>query len=251
MFIFSPLESYYVMPVIAINAKLSSYYYLTLTNYTVIFLCTFIGFVIMSKIFLSKYNTFYTNNWQYILESLYLFVIDLITKNISKDGWVFFPLIFTMFIFIMLSNLIGLIPYTIVITSHILITVAMALTVFITCIFIGLYIHGLHFFSFFKPQGTPIGLVFILIAIEFISFMFRPISLSVRLFANIMAGHTLLKIIINFIWIIFDQISIFPALVPFALVVVLIGLELLVAVLQAYVFTILVCIYIKDVIQLH
>ena len=251
MFIFSPLEAYYVTPIIASNAKLFSYYYLTLTNYTFIFICTFIILIIICKIFMSKYNISYINNWQCVIESIYMFVITLITENIGKDGWVYFPLIFTIFLLIVFSNLVGLIPYTIVITSHLIITEAMALMIFVTCIWIGLYVHGVHFFSFFRPKNSPIALAPILIIIEFISFMFRPISLSVRLFANIMAGHTLLKIIMNFIWIIFDKISIFPALVPFVLLTVLIGLELLVAVLQAYVFTILMCIYIKDVIQLH
>jgi ATP synthase subunit 6 len=251
MFIFSPLESYYVTPIIISKTTLFTYYYLTLTNYSLMFIFIILALLIFTKVILSRYNISYINNWQTVLISLYLFVINLITENMGSKGWIYFPLIFTIFLLILFSNLIGLLPYTLAVTSHLVITEVMALMIFITCIWIGLYVHGVHFFSFFRPKNSPIALAPILIIIEFISFMFRPISLSVRLFANIMAGHTLLKIIMNFIWIIFDNSGFLPALVPFILLTVLMGLELLVAVLQAYVFTILMCIYIKDVIELH
>jgi F-type H+-transporting ATPase subunit a len=148
--------------------------------------------------------------------------------------------------FILLGNLLGMIPYSFAFTSHIIVTFALAITVFIGVTVLAVAKHGLHFFSFFVPPGAPVAMWPLLIPIEVISYLSRPVSLSVRLFANILAGHTLLKVIAGFI-------ALLGALgvLPFALVVALTGLEVLIAFLQAYVFAILTCLYLNDALHLH
>ena len=153
----------------------------------------------------------------------------------------------------LLSNLIGLIPYSFTITSHLIVTFALALMVFVGVNIICVKEHGLHMVSLFLPPGTSLGLALLLVPIEFVSYMFKPISLGVRLFANMMAGHTLLKVIAGFAWSMMASGGfLFVAhLLPLFVLVLLVGLELGVAMIQAYVFTILTCIYLNDAINLH
>ena len=184
--------------------------------------------------------------WQLLAEMGYEFVANMIRENVGQEGRRYFPFIFTLFVFILLGNMLGLIPYGFTFTSHIIVTFAMAFVVFIGVTVLGLARHGLHFFSFFVPPGVPIAMWPLLIPIEVISYLSRPISLSVRLFANMLAGHTLLKVIGGFV----AALGIF-GIAPLALLVALIGLELVIAFLQAYVFAILTCLYINDAIHLH
>jgi len=194
------------------------------------------------------------NNWQIILETLYEVIAQLLFDNISTKGEIYFPFIITIFLFIMFSNLIGLVPYSFTITSHIIITFTLSLTIFIGVNIISISIYRLKMLSLFIPANTSIGLAFLLVPIEFISYIFKPISLGVRLFANLMAGHTLLKVIVGFSWtmvllnnIVLSILHVFPLLV----LILLFGLELGVALIQAYVFTILSCIYLNESINLH
>jgi F-type H+-transporting ATPase subunit a len=183
---------------------------------------------------------------QSLAEMTYEFVASLIRDTIGSEGRRYFPLIFTLFVFILLGNMLGLLPYGFTFTSHIIVTFALAFVIFIGVTILGLARHGLHFFSFFVPPGVPIAMWPLLIPIEIISYLSRPISLSVRLFANMLAGHTLLKVIGGFV----AALGIF-GIAPLALLVALTGLELVIAFLQAYVFAILTCLYINDAIHLH
>ena len=170
----------------------------------------------------------------------------MVADNIGKEGRSYFPLIFSIFIFVLFGNLLGMIPYSFTFTSHIAVTLTMALLIFIMVTLIAFFKHGMKFFSFFLPEGVPIILAPLMIAIEVISYFTRPFSLSVRLFANMMAGHTLLKVIGGFV----VPLGIF-GFVPVAGLVAVMGLEFLIAFLQAYIFTTLTCIYINDAIHLH
>ena len=184
--------------------------------------------------------------WQLLAELSYQFIAKMVTDNIGKEGRSYFPLIFSIFIFVLFGNLLGMIPYSFTFTSHIAVTLTMALLIFIMVTLIAFFKHGMKFFSFFLPEGVPIILAPLMIAIEIISYFTRPFSLSVRLFANMMAGHTLLKVIGGFV----VPLGIF-GFVPVAGLVAVMGLEFLIAFLQAYIFTILTCIYINDAIHLH
>ncbi|MAV88556.1 MAG: F0F1 ATP synthase subunit A [Rhodospirillaceae bacterium] len=184
--------------------------------------------------------------WQLLAELSYQFIAKMVADNIGKEGRVYFPLIFSIFIFVLFGNLLGMIPYSFTFTSHIAVTLTMALLIFIMVTLIAFFKHGMKFFSFFLPEGVPIILAPLMIAIEVISYLTRPFSLSVRLFANMMAGHTLLKVIGGFV----VPLGFF-GFVPVAGLVAVMGLEFLIAFLQAYIFTILTCIYINDAIHLH
>jgi F-type H+-transporting ATPase subunit a len=188
---------------------------------------------------------------QSIAEMSYEFVADTIQSTAGKEGMKFFPLVFTLFMFILVANVIGLIPYTFTVTSHIIITAALALLVFLTVIVYGFYRNGLGFFRLFVPHGIPIYILPLIVFIEVLSFLSRPISHSVRLFANMLAGHITLKVFASFITLLggLGIFGIFGATLPLILVVALTALELLVAFLQAYVFAILTCIYLNDAIH--
>ena len=188
---------------------------------------------------------------QSVAELSYEFVANTIQSTAGKEGMRFFPLVFTLFMFILVSNIIGLIPYTFTVTSHIIITAALALMVFVTVIVYGFYRNGLKFFRLFVPSGIPIYILPLIVFIEVLSFLSRPISHSVRLFANMLAGHITLKVFAGFITMLggFGIAGWIGAALPLALTVSLTALELLVAFLQAYVFTILTCIYLNDAIH--
>ena len=184
--------------------------------------------------------------WQLLAELTYQFIARMVSDNIGKEGRAYFPLIFSIFMFVLFGNLIGMIPYSFTFTSHIAVTLTMAVFIFILVTVIAVMKHGIKFFSFFLPEGVPIILAPLMVIIEVISYFTRPFSLSVRLFANMMAGHTLLKVIGGFV----VPLGIF-GVVPIAGLVAVMGLEFLIAFLQAYIFTILTCIYINDAIHLH
>jgi len=185
--------------------------------------------------------------WQSLCEGMYDFVSGLLKENVGNEGRQYFPFVFSLFMFILFANLFGLVPYSFTVTSHIIVTAAMALFVFFGVTIIGIARHGLHFFTYFVPKGAPIALIPVMIPIEILSYFIRPLSLSVRLFANMVAGHVMLAVIGGFVF----ALGIWAGWVPLAFVTVLFGLELLIACLQAYVFTILTCIYLHDAIHLH
>jgi F-type H+-transporting ATPase subunit a len=183
---------------------------------------------------------------QSMVEMTYEFVADMIDSNVGREARSYLPFIFTLFTFILAANLIGLIPYSFTVTSHIIVTFALAAVVFIGVTIIGIVRHGFHFLSLFVPHGVPLPLLVILVPIEVLSYFIRPFTLSIRLFANMLAGHTMLAILGGF------AASIgFLAIFPVAINTAMFALELLVAVLQAYVFAILTCLYLSDAIHLH
>jgi F-type H+-transporting ATPase subunit a len=185
--------------------------------------------------------------WQSLAEMSYEFIANMIRQNVGSEGRQYFPFIFTLFMFILFANLIGMIPFTFTVTSHIIVTFALAAIVFIGVTIIGFVRHGLGFLKLFVPSGVPIALLPLIVLIEVVSYLTRPISLSVRLFANMMAGHTMLKVFGGFV----VALGILGGWAPLAFVVALTGLEIGIAVLQAYVFTILTCIYLNDAIHVH
>jgi F-type H+-transporting ATPase subunit a len=184
--------------------------------------------------------------WQSMAELSYVFIANLVKDTVGNEGRPYFPFILTVFMFVLFGNMLGMLPYGFTFTSHIIVTFALAITVFLGVTAIGLIKHKLHFFSFFMPPGVPIYLAPLLIPIEIISYLSRPVTLSLRLFANMLAGHTLLKVIAGFV-IAMGLAGVFPL----ALIVVLIALEFLIAFLQAFIFTILTCMYLHDALHLH
>jgi F-type H+-transporting ATPase subunit a len=185
-------------------------------------------------------------------ELSYEFVATTIRSTAGAEGMKFFPFVFSIFMFVLTLNMLGLIPYAFTVTSHIIITAALATTVFLTVLIYGLWRHGLHFFNLFVPKGVPIYILPLIVAIEILSFLSRPISHSVRLFANMLAGHITLKVFAGFIILMGGSLGAIGwagGLLPFAMIIVLTALETLVAFLQAYVFAILTCIYLNDAIH--
>jgi len=188
---------------------------------------------------------------QSMAELSYEFVANMIRDNVGSEGRRFFPFIFTLFMFILFGNLLGLLPYAFTFTSHIIVTAALALTVFIGITVVGIVRHGFHFFSFFVPSGVPMVMLPLMIPIEIISYLSRPVSLSIRLFANMMAGHTMMKVFAGFVIPLGAATLGIGGVAPLVMNVLLVGFELLVAFLQAYVFAVLTCLYLNDAIHLH
>lgn len=251
--IFSPLEQFQVIPLFSFHIGNLDF---TVTNYTLIGI--FVSFVFFTYLFIlirNKTNslTLIPNRWQALIEILYKVISGMVVDNVGPKGEKYFPFIFVLFLFIVLCNLIGLVPYSFTITSHLIITFALALIVFIGVNISGAKIHGGKMFSLFLPSGTTFPLSFLIVPLELISYVFRPISLSVRLFANLMAGHTLLKVIAGFGWGLMgcSGILFLAHYVPLIVLFPLFGLELAVALIQAYVFSILSCIYLNDALNLH
>jgi F-type H+-transporting ATPase subunit a len=188
---------------------------------------------------------------QSLAEMSYEFIADTINNTAGREGMKFFPFVFSIFMFVLFINLIGLIPYSFTVTTHIVITASLALMVFFTVIIYGFWKNGLHFLKLFVPSGIPIYILPLVTAIEVMSFLSRPISHSVRLFANMLAGHITLKVFAGFITLLgaWGFLGWIGAILPLGLTIALTALELLVAVLQAYVFAILTCIYLNDAIH--
>jgi len=184
--------------------------------------------------------------WQSMVELSYMFIANLLKDTVGNEGRPYFPFVFSVFMFVLIGNLFGMVPYGFTFTSHIVVTFTMALVVFLGVTVIAIVKHKLHFFTLFMPPGVPMVMAPLLVPIEIISYLSRPISLSVRLFANMLAGHTLLKVFAGFV-ISLGMFGVFPL----AFVVALTGLELVIAFLQAFVFTILTCLYLNDALHLH
>lgn len=190
---------------------------------------------------------------QSLAETSYEFVHELVTGQVGDEGKRFFPFVFALFMFVLFGNLLGMLPYAFTFTSHIAVTFALAMIVFVLITVVAISIHGMHFFSYFFPEGAPKVLAPLIIPIEVISYLSRPVSLSVRLFANMVAGHVMLKVFATFVVLMGSAgaVGIFGAAAPLAVNVALVGFEFLVAFLQAYVFAILTSIYLHDAVHLH
>ena len=248
----TPLEQFQIISLFSI--KLFSLDF-SFTNLFLINLIVILSFGTLVSFISSDDLSFFfiPNNWQTLIETIYETSSQLLFDNINIKGEKYFPFISVLFLFILLVNLIGLIPYSFTITSHLIVTFAMSFSIFIGVNIIGFKIHKSDMLSLFIPANTSFGLALLLVPIEFVSYIFKPISLGVRLFANLMAGHTLLKVIVGFSWsmLLLEDLLSFFHIVPLLVLVILMGLELGVAMIQAYVFTILTCIYLNDSINLH
>ncbi|MFN3448368.1 MAG: F0F1 ATP synthase subunit A [Roseococcus sp.] len=190
---------------------------------------------------------------QSLAEAAYGFIDDMVVAQVGEEGRRFFPFVFTLFMFILFGNMLGLFPYAFTYTSHISLTFTLALMVFVLITAVSIALHGKKFLGYFFPEGAPIWLAPIIIPVEIVSYLSRPISLSIRLFANMVAGHVMLKVFATFVVMLagLGAIGPFVSIMPLAINVALVGFEVLVAFLQAYVFAILTCIYLHDAVHLH
>jgi F-type H+-transporting ATPase subunit a len=245
----SPVEQFTIKVLFALNLF---GYDISFTNsalFMVLAIAVSCGFLV----FAMRPASIVPGRMQGLAEMMYEFVAEMVRSNVGNEGRPYFPFIFTLFMFILFSNLLGLIPYSYTVTSQIVVTFAMALFIFIGVTIIAVVKHGFHFFSFFIPSGAPKALLPLIFVIEVISYFIRPVSLSVRLFANMLAGHTMLKVFGGLAVMIAGAGGVFVAgsILPLVAIIGLTGLEVLVACLQAYVFTILTCMYLNDAIHLH
>ena len=245
----SPLEQFEIITILPVYIHSFN---LSITNSTL--LMFFIIFVSIFWFNLSFYKiNILPNYWQLIYEEFYNLTFNIVKENLNTKGEIYFPFVFSLHLFLLFSNLLGMIPYSFTITSHIVFTFGLSLSIFIGINIIGIKTHGINFFSLFLPRNVPLIIVPLLITIEFLSYIVKVFTLAIRLFANMTSGHTLLKIIAGFSWtmLMSGGLLLFLHVIPLSLLFILIGLELAIAVLQAYVFTLLTCIYLNDVLDLH
>jgi len=251
--VYSPLDQFKIAPLFSLQIAGLDF---SFTNFLLVALLAL--FVIQSLVFLIKEptsNSFFVipSGWQNLIEKLYGILTQLLSDIITTGSEKYFPFVATVFMFILSNNLIGLVPYSFTITSHMTLTFFMSFSIFVAMNIIGFQKHGVHLFSLFLPANTGFFLALLLVPIELISYIAKPISLGVRLFINLMAGHSLLKVIVGFSWqmlLVENMKSIF-FIVPLLVLVVLMGLELGVAVIQAAVFVTLTAIYLNDSEALH
>ena len=242
----SPLEQFEIEPILPITVGDLDLSFTNSSLWMAITVATVYGLVMLG----SRHRSIVPGRLQALVELSYEFIASMVRDNAGRAGLKYFPFFFTLFMFILFGNALGMIPGSFTFTSHIAVTFTMALFVVTWVTILGIMKHGLHFFSFFAPSGCPIFVMPLLVPIEIMSYLIRPISLSVRLFINMTAGHIMLKTFAGFI-IALSGYYVIPAIGPLALTVALTGLELAIAFLQAYVFTVLSCIYLHDTIYLH
>lgn len=238
----SPLHQFEVKSILSISVGGVN---ASFTN-AALFMCFAVAIITLFLTFSVRGRQFVPGRMQSLAELSYEFIANMIRTNVGSEGRPYFPFLFSLFYFILLGNLMGLMPFGYTFTSHLAVTLGMAIVVFIGTTIIGFLKHGLGFFGFFLPHGTPWYVAPLLVPIEIISYFFRPVSLSLRLFANMTAGHTLLKVLAGFV-ITAGVIGV----IPLVGVVAITGLEFLIAFLQAYVYTILACIYLNDALHMH
>lgn len=203
--------------------------------------------ITLAALFAMRNGSLVPGRMQSVAELSYQFVANMVRDNVGIEGMKYFPFIFTLFLFVLTLNMLGMVPYSFTVTSHIAVTFALAAFIFIGVTVIGFWKHGIGFLKFFVPSGVPFIMLPLLVVIEVISYLTRPVSLSVRLFANMMAGHTMLKVFGSFV----VALGLLGGWAALAFMVAFTGLELLVAFLQAYVFAILTCIYLNDALHMH
>ena len=248
----SPLDQFNVRNLFSLKSELFNME-ISLTNIG-LYLTIGIVVILTYSLLATNNNKIIPNNWSISQESIYATVHGIVVSQINPTkGQFYFPFIYTLFIFILGNNLIGLVPYSFASTSHFILTFSLSFTVVLGATFLGFNSHGLKFFSLFVPAGCPLPLLPLLVVIEFISYLARNISLGLRLAANILSGHMLLSILSGFTFNIMCSGIIFfiLALIPLAFIIAFSGLELAIAFIQAQVFVILTCSYIKDAIELH
>ena len=251
--IISPLDQFEVRDLISLNAPIIGNLSLSLTNIGLYLALG--GYLVFILSLISNNNErIVSKPWSICQESIYATVHSIVTSQINeKRGQLYFPFIYVLFVFILVNNLIGMVPYSFASTSHFILTFSLSFTVVLGATILGLNKHGLEFFSLFVPAGCPLGLLPLLVIIEFISYLARNVSLGLRLAANILSGHMLLNILSGFTYNIMTSgiIFFFLGLFPLAFIIAFSGLELGIAFIQAQVFVVLSCSYIKDALELH
>ena len=250
IFISSPLEQFEVTNLISINAPIFGYLNISLTNlglYSILVLFLIISFHYMWN----NDNKLVPSSGSIVLESIFTTISTMVKEQLGKE--IYLPFIYSLFIFILAANLVSNVPYSYAITTSVIVTIGLSFTILTGVTILALYTHKVKFFSYFVPTGTPLPLVPLLVLIEVISYLARAFSLGIRLFANIMSGHALLKILSTFLYQMFNAgiVAAVLTLIPFSLFLCICGLEIAVSFIQAYVFTLLTISYIKDAIYLH
>lgn len=251
--IISPLDQFEIRNLFSIDTPILGNANLSITNISLYMtIATFLAFTV--SVLATNYSKIAPNKWSLAQESLYATIHSIVINQINnKSGQVYFPFMYALFIFILINNLIGMVPYSFASTSHFILTFSLSFTVVLGATVLGFQKHGLKFFSLFVPAGCPLGLLPLLVLIEFISYLARNVSLGLRLAANILSGHMLLNILSGFTYNIMNSGFIFfiLGLLPLAFIIAFSGLELGIAFIQSQVFVVLSCSYIKDALELH
>jgi F-type H+-transporting ATPase subunit a len=251
--ILSPLDQFEIRDLFSLNVSLLGNSHFSLTN-TGLYLLIGLFITITYSLLATNNNKIVPNSWSISQETLYSTVHSIVINQINANkGQVYFPFIYALFIFILVNNLIGLVPYSFASTSHFILTFSISFTVVLGATILGFQKHGLKFFSLFVPSGCPLALLPLLVLIEFISYLSRNVSLGLRLAANILSGHMLLSILSGFTYNIMTSgvLFFFLGLIPLAFIIAFSGLELAIAFIQAQVFVVLTCSYIRDALDLH
>jgi len=238
----SPLEQFVIEPIL--NLEVAGFnLHITNSSLFMILAAVFASFIF---ILATRKTEIVPSRFQALAESTYEFVESMLIGNTGEGGRKFFPLIFSLFIFVLFSNLAGMLPYSFTTTSHITVTFALAAMLFVIIVFAAFAKHGLKFLSIFMPSGAPMWMAPLLIVIELFAYLIRPFSLSIRLAANMTAGHTMLKVIASFV----ISLGFVGGWFPLLFLTLLTGFEIFVAILQAYIFTMLACVYLNDAVHL-
>jgi len=251
--IYSPLDQFEIVNLISLNAPILGNVSISFNNIS-FYLSLALTFILFFNILTSNYNKIMTSQWSISQESIYATLHSIVTNQINASkGQIYFPFIYTLFIFILINNLIGMVPYSFASTSHFILTFSLSFSIVLGATILGFTKHGLKFFSLFVPAGCPLALLPLLVLIEFISYLSRNVSLGLRLGANILSGHMLLNILAGFTYNIMTSglLFFFFGLVPLAFIIAFSGLELAIAFIQAQVFVVLTSSYIKDGLDLH
>jgi len=249
----SPLDQFEIRNLLSLDAPILGNLSISLTNIGLYL--TIAGYlVLILNLMATNHNKVVSNSWSISQETIYATVHGIVVSQINgKNGQVYFPLMYTLFVFILINNLIGMVPYSFASTSHFALTFSLSFTLVLGATLLGLNKHGLEFFSLFVPAGCPLALLPLLVLIEFISYLARNVSLGLRLAANILSGHMLLSILSGFTYNIMTSgfIFFFLGFFPLAFIIAFSGLELAIAFIQAQVFVVLSCSYVKDALELH
>lgn len=248
---YSPLEQFEVTSFLNLNVPLLGLNF-ALTNlglYALLVLALVLGLHLLA----ANDRRLVPSRWSIGLESAYASLHGMVKEQIGSSNERYLPFIYALFFFVIFANLTGNVPYSFTITTSAVLAIGLSFTIFFGVTVLGLHKHGVHFFAFFVPAGTPVAMVPLLVLIELISYLARAFSLGVRLFANMVAGHTLLKILSGMLWPILTSgvVMFIVALLPMAIFLALVGLEIAVSIIQAYVFVVLTCVYLRDAIDLH
>ena len=249
----SPLDQFEIRNLLSLDAPILANIHISLTNIG-LYLIIGMFFILSLNILATNYNKIISDKWSISQECIYATIHSIVINQINtRNGQLYFPFIYTLFIFILINNLIGMVPYSFASTSHFILTFALSFTIVLGATILGFQKHGLEFFSLLVPAGCPLGLLPLLVLIEFISYLARNISLGLRLAANILSGHMLLNILAGFTYNIMTSgfILFFLGLIPLIFIIAFSGLELGIAFIQAQVFVVLTSSYIKDGLDLH